>query len=76
MSVQGHHCELKLCNLITCIGGKTGGWEKTGPLGAAPVTAKNRAWRTNDHESIVFVIDGFYPSNAGDDDGWLFDISG
>jgi len=28
MSVQGHHCrliELKLCNLITCIGGKTGG---------------------------------------------------
>jgi len=33
MLVQGHHClliKLKLCNVVTCIGGKTGGWEKTG----------------------------------------------
>ena len=35
MSIQGHHClliELKLCNAITCIGGKTGGggWEING----------------------------------------------
>jgi len=33
MSVQGHRCllsELKLCNMTTCIGDKTGGWEITG----------------------------------------------
>ena len=36
MSVQGHYClliELKLCNVITCIGGKLGA---EGELGAAP----------------------------------------
>jgi len=35
--VQGHCLliELKLCKEITCIGGKTGGWEKTG-VAAAP----------------------------------------
>jgi len=41
MSIQGHHClliELKLCNAITCMSGKTGGrgWEINGVRGAAP----------------------------------------
>ena len=49
MSVQGH-CrliELKLCNLITCIGGKTGGLGANwGPDRPSPALAYNRAcWR-------------------------------
>ena len=37
MLVQGHYClliELKLYNVVTCIGGKMGGCDKTG--GAPP----------------------------------------
>ena len=40
LSVQGHHyllIELKLCNAITCISGKTGGpGRKLGPHAPAP----------------------------------------
>jgi len=42
MSVHCFLMELKLCNVIICIDGKTGSWEKTGAGPAAP--GYNRTW--------------------------------
>jgi len=60
MSDQGHHClliELKLYNVSTCIGGKTGGWDKTG---GRPWTQPTRIAPLNDR--CLFIA--FYPRDT------------
>ena len=58
MSVHCFLMELKLCNVIICIDGKTGSWEKTGAGPAAP--GYNRTWiryPANKHATtFIFLI--------------------
>jgi len=53
-SVQGHYClliELKLYNVVTCIGGKTGGWDEN--WGAPPPQPRNAPGKHVERDIVI-----------------------